>query len=226
MKDKMATCKTEKCLKRKDEILEASMYVFFEKGYNTTGIADIADRVGIGKSTVYEYFDTKADLFIETFRWFVMKSKAIMEEENKKRKSKSMKKQIAKLIDQRIVITCKKDKKVNVNFFHLIMEFKSSETSEEITKKLFAALRDAHEEFKGGIVSMLKEGIKNGEFKRNLNVQIVSEILFSATMGMNMQTNLNDKFNRDAVSKAFLKILFAGISSAKENKRKSKQSGN
>ncbi|MCD6218107.1 TetR/AcrR family transcriptional regulator [bacterium] len=216
----MATGKTEKRFKRKNEILEASLFTFARNGYNATGIADIADRVGIGKSTVYEYFDTKADLFIETFRWFVMKSKAIMEEENKKRKSKSMKKQIAKLIDQKIVMTGKKNIKANANLFHLIMEFKSSETSEEITKKLFAVLTDAHEEFKGGIVSMLKEGIKNGEFKRNLNIKIVSEIIFSATMGMNMQTNLNDKFNRDAVSKEFLKILFAGISNTKGNKKK------
>ncbi len=221
----MATCKTEKCLKRRNEILEASMYVFFEKGYNTTGIADIADRVGIGKSTVYEYFDSKADLFIETFRWFVMKSKEIMERESKERKTKSIKKQIAKLIDQKIVMTGNNKKKVNVNFFHLMMEFKSSEISEELTHKLIIALKNAHEEFKNGIVRMLEAGINNGEFMRTTNVRIVSEIIFSATMGMNMQKHLNDKFNRDAVSKEFLKILFAGISSSKENKRKSKQSG-
>ena len=182
LKDNMATGKTEKSLKRRNEILDASIYVFFEKGYNTTCIADIADRVGIGKSTIYEYFDTKADLFIESFRHFVMMSKEIIIRENKKRKSKSIKKQIAKLIDQKIITTSKKNKKLNVNFFHLIMEFKSSETSEEITKKLFVALKDAHEEFKNGIVQMLKEGIKNGEFKRNMDIQIVSEIIFSATM--------------------------------------------
>lgn len=220
----MATCKTKKCLERKEEILDASMYVFFEKGYNTTGIADIADRVGIGKSTVYEYFDSKADLFIESFRWFVKTSKETVIRENKKSKSKSVKRQIAKLIDQKI-ITTKKDKKISVNYFHLVMEFKSSETSEKITNKLFAALKDAHEEFKNGIVQMLKKGIENGEFRRNIDIRIVSEIIFTATMGMNMQKNLNDKFKRDAVSKEFLKVLFAGISRTKENIGKSKQSG-
>lgn len=219
LKAKMTIRKTEKSAKRRNEILNASMYVFFENGYNATGIADIADRVGIGKSTIYEYFDTKADLFVESFRYFVMKSKEIMEVENKKSKSKSAKKQIAKIIDQKIVTAGKKNKKINVNFFHLIMEFKSSEKSESVLKKLFVVLKDAHEEFKNGIVYMLKKGIQNGEFKRSLNVQTVSELVFSITMGMNMQKGLNDKFNRDAVSKAFLKILFAEISINKKSKK-------
>lgn len=45
-------------------ILEAAFALFSEKGYNNTKIVDIATRAGIGKGTVYEYYDSKEDLFI------------------------------------------------------------------------------------------------------------------------------------------------------------------
>lgn len=44
-------------------ILEAAYQLFLEKGYANTKIIDIANRAGIGKGTVYEYFDSKTTLF-------------------------------------------------------------------------------------------------------------------------------------------------------------------
>jgi AcrR family transcriptional regulator len=57
--------------KRKREILEAAAAVFAERGFRTARIADIADRAGIGKGTVYEYFRSKEDLFISLFDWYL-----------------------------------------------------------------------------------------------------------------------------------------------------------
>ncbi len=44
-------------------ILESAYQLFLEKGYANTKIIDIANRAGIGKGTVYEYFDSKTTLF-------------------------------------------------------------------------------------------------------------------------------------------------------------------
>ena len=41
--------------KRKD-ILAASVQVFAEKGFHAAGIADIAQKLGIGHGTFYRYF--------------------------------------------------------------------------------------------------------------------------------------------------------------------------
>ena len=48
---------------RPDEILDAALAVFAEKGLGGARMADIADRAGISKGTVYLYFETKDDLF-------------------------------------------------------------------------------------------------------------------------------------------------------------------
>lgn len=39
------------------------MLVFSQKGYHDTKIEDVAQAAGIGKGTVYEYFDSKLHLF-------------------------------------------------------------------------------------------------------------------------------------------------------------------
>jgi AcrR family transcriptional regulator len=51
--------------KRKREILDAGAQVFREKGYESSSIQDITDRVGIFKASFYYYIDSKEDLLYE-----------------------------------------------------------------------------------------------------------------------------------------------------------------
>ena len=55
------------------EILQAAVKVFSEAGFEGAKIEDIAKEAGIGKGTVYEYFDSKTTLFQEMFRYTVEK---------------------------------------------------------------------------------------------------------------------------------------------------------
>jgi AcrR family transcriptional regulator len=50
---------------RKEEILEAGLEIFSEKGYFNSKVAEIVEEVGIAKGTFYLYFDSKKDLFLE-----------------------------------------------------------------------------------------------------------------------------------------------------------------
>ena len=53
---------------REKNILEAARQVFGDHGFYQTKIQDIADEAGIGKGTVYEYFESKQDLFCRMVR--------------------------------------------------------------------------------------------------------------------------------------------------------------
>lgn len=50
---------------RRDEIMEAAVKVFAEKGYHRATIADITRAVGVGHSTFYLYFSSKGELLLE-----------------------------------------------------------------------------------------------------------------------------------------------------------------
>lgn len=48
---------------RPQEILDAALAAFAEKGFNAARMEDIAARAGVSKGTVYLYFESKQDMF-------------------------------------------------------------------------------------------------------------------------------------------------------------------
>ena len=50
---------------KRNAIVKAAVYLFRNKGYDTTNIDDIVAYAGIGKSTFYHYFKSKEELFYE-----------------------------------------------------------------------------------------------------------------------------------------------------------------
>jgi AcrR family transcriptional regulator len=50
---------------KRSVILKAAVYLFRDKGYDTTNIDDIVAYAGISKSTFYQYFRSKEELFYE-----------------------------------------------------------------------------------------------------------------------------------------------------------------
>lgn len=56
-----ATPETDK----RSAMLEAAYHCFTNHGFNASRIIDIAQRAGVGKGTVYEYFRSKEDLLLD-----------------------------------------------------------------------------------------------------------------------------------------------------------------
>lgn|GEM_PF-453985 len=54
-----------KKITKRDTILHSAFTLFLENGYLNTKIIDIANKAGIGKGTVYEYFSSKETLLLE-----------------------------------------------------------------------------------------------------------------------------------------------------------------
>lgn len=47
---------------RKDEILEEAAHLFAERGYEAVSLLEIAQAVGLSKTTLYHYFDSKDEI--------------------------------------------------------------------------------------------------------------------------------------------------------------------
>jgi AcrR family transcriptional regulator len=53
---------------KKQELIEAAGQIFLRYGYRKTTLDDLADAVGMRKSSLYHYFSSKDELFIEVSR--------------------------------------------------------------------------------------------------------------------------------------------------------------
>lgn len=54
-------------IEKKQLIAKTAVEVFAKKGFTETSVQHIADEAGIGKGTVYLYFDNKSDILYEVF---------------------------------------------------------------------------------------------------------------------------------------------------------------
>lgn len=52
---------------KRQVILDSAFQVFMKKGFHNAKMTDVAESAGIGKGTIYEYFDSKKALFEESF---------------------------------------------------------------------------------------------------------------------------------------------------------------
>ncbi len=50
--------------KKSEDIALAALALFAQRGFSSTSVEQIAEAVEIGKSTIYEYFKTKDDIFV------------------------------------------------------------------------------------------------------------------------------------------------------------------
>lgn len=56
---------------RPEEILDAALDLFTEKGFSSTRMVDIAKKAGISKGTLYLYFESKEIIFQELLRTMI-----------------------------------------------------------------------------------------------------------------------------------------------------------
>jgi AcrR family transcriptional regulator len=58
----------EEAEKRRHEIFHRVVTVFLKKGFHETSIREIAEAAGLGKSTLYDYFQTKDEILVYFFK--------------------------------------------------------------------------------------------------------------------------------------------------------------
>lgn len=58
---------------KRELILEAAARVFGEKGFHQATVEEIAKEAGVGKGTIYQYFDSKDEIFSQLHQWFIQR---------------------------------------------------------------------------------------------------------------------------------------------------------
>ncbi|MFP4081733.1 MAG: TetR/AcrR family transcriptional regulator [Candidatus Aminicenantes bacterium] len=63
---------------KREKILESAISVFAKKGIFKTKIADIAAAADVGKGTIYEYFNSKDEIFLAAFHYVIEKAERVV----------------------------------------------------------------------------------------------------------------------------------------------------
>ncbi len=155
--------------KRKHEILQKSLDVFIDEGYEDATFQKIADRCGITRTTLYIYFKNKHEIFLGSIKELLsgIESK-ILEILNDKDLSTV---DALRKVCSTIILECQGNKKLfNVLLAYLLQLKKSGIDPNERVRRRVIKMRHV-------LSTLMIRGIKNGEFT-NSNVKDMNELLY------------------------------------------------
>jgi len=143
---------------KREMILEAAYDLFLNKGYWETKIIDIAEKAGIGKGTVYEYFESKDDIFFELFKTKVAAGYDNLSELPGKKIDAETK--LREYIDIELSNTCKYT--FNKSFVMDLMMKSDAFRNPALIESIHGLVKK-----KAAILhTIIEEGITSGEFRR------------------------------------------------------------
>lgn len=156
--------------KRKQEILQKSLDVFIEEGYEDATFQKIADRCGITRTTLYIYFKNKHEIFLGSIKELLSELENSLKEVIKD-KSKNAEETLRQILST-IIIRCEENAKLFSVLLNYLMQLKKSgaDTNSRVRRRV---IRMHHI-----LVTIIIQGIRSGEFE-DKNVKVMEETLYA-----------------------------------------------
>ncbi|MBL7133210.1 MAG: TetR/AcrR family transcriptional regulator [Phycisphaerae bacterium] len=165
---------------KRQAILNAAEKTFGANGYAATTIEQIAADAGISKGSVYNYFRSKQDLFMELFAQSVATDEA----------------QVDTLLNQPIPASRKIEALLDMwfkSFEHyerigaLFLEYWATAAREHREGGLAATFQQMYARWRGRIAAIIEQGIDSGQFRRELDTQWVVTGIMAMLDGLTIQ---------------------------------------
>ncbi len=184
----------------RESLLEAGLKVFATNGFRKTTLDDIAAEAGIAKSTLYNYFQDKADIYFQVCLFAVLdwqnyvKEKVAKVEEPRDQFLTLGRESFSYLLGHNDL------RKVLQDDPELFPLFRQSTRYPEVELEAEKMLRD-----------ILKQGIRKGVFRR-VPVEPVTQVIFSIYRMFVVKTYLeHPKFGEDQLFELALNVILDGI---------------
>lgn len=184
---------------KKIEILKAAAIVFSKNGFYAAKMEDIAKQAGIGKGTVYGYFDSKEALFHELLKYGIEEYKEGMEKVLKEKGS----------VKDKTIELFKYHGKFLTKYIDIAQIFINQqavfpkELRKEMLKekmKLFSMLKE-----------MIEQGKKDGELRADLDEELATLSIAGSISQFYGKKVFFDNYSYDEISpEPMVEILFKG----------------
>jgi len=184
----------------KERITEQSIRLFEKKGFSETSIQDIVDSLGVTKGTFYYYFSSKEELLMDIHSGYIDEL-LIKQDRIFKDGSKSCKEKLFEIVF--VLLADIKTRGSAAKIF-----FRELKNLNEERSSLIHSKRD---QFRFNIEELINEGMKNGEFRPDLNASIITFGILGITNWSYQWFNPNGTCTDREVAKIFVEMILKGI---------------
>ncbi len=160
--------------KRKHEILEKSLELFIEEGYEDVTFQKIADRCGITRTTLYIYFKNKREIFLWSIKQLLSELETkIMAQIDDESKSAS---ECLELMFNTIFDSCEQNRMLFKVLLSYLTQLEKSggNPGERVTRRV---IRLQHR-----MSTLIIRGQKSGELKKH-SVKELNSLFYNLTEG-------------------------------------------
>jgi AcrR family transcriptional regulator len=190
---------------KRDNIINAAIQVFSQKGYAAARIIDVARSAGIGKGTVYEYFSSKEDLFFCVFQKVMQESESQMEVIAASRSGTVA--QRLEIMGDGLMRTWL-DK---LELYSLVMEFWAAASASASRRRFKGTFQNAYRAFRQTIAKLIEEGMHHGEFSPACQPVEVASGLIGMWDALLLQAWTDSSFDALGSSRVCLKVMLQGM---------------
>ena len=191
--------------RKRAHIILAAARVFAEKGFSGTMMSEIADHAGIGKGTLYEYFDSKEALFFSVFEWYARQTEEA---------AKVSMSALGGSASERLTVLSESVMQSWLqmkDLFTLVMEFWAASASSQMKKRFKGYFRQAYQDFRTLVAALIREGIQHGEFQEDVIPESVAAALVGSWDALLLQAWFDDSFDPLTTARDYVAILIRGM---------------
>ena len=195
-----------KRVSKREKILLAALHVFANYGYEKARMKDIAENAGIGKSTIYEYFKNKEELFRELVDFLFRDLEeytisSVNPEDPPVEKICSIITAFAEYMTNMPYGTVSETMAITLDIF-----------DQSIRSKI-VDLRPIYQRESEALVQIIQEGIQNNKLKTNIPPESIASIIVAFLDGLLTQWLLfPDQVDINERVKEFCSLLRKGLS--------------
>lgn len=187
---------------RRQQILEAALTVFSQKGFHTANVSDVAAQAGVSQGTIYWYFDSKDDLFQAA-----LLSVFVGLEEGAFAPLAECATATEKLLALATSMVSMAEMAEVEGLFMLFLGYWASSERREESAQIWT---DLLSQYKDVVADIVEEGVSNGEFKP-VDAEALVWALLAAYDGLAAYAILMPDLDLERVNMAFVKTLVEGL---------------
>ncbi len=184
----------------KEKITEQSILLFEKKGFSNTSIQDIVDALHVTKGTFYYYFSSKVELLMDIHLAYI---------------NDLLERQTATLEDKRLTSSEKLQKVVYILIADIEKQGPSGRVffreMRHLDEKGVVIIKEKREIFRLNIENIIKEGIRTGEFRRDLQANMISFAILGMTNWSYQWFHPSGDVSIEELTRIYVEMILKGI---------------
>lgn len=189
---------------KRPRLVDAACAVFAEKGYASTRVADIAERAGVGKGTVYEYFSSKEELLFAVFELInaeisLRMNDALAAGDSGEEKLHNMLRLGAEVVTEQVEMQ------------PVLLDFWAAARGKDFEEAYHRAVVASYAHFRTLFADFVRDGQRRGEFKTSVDAEALATTVVATVDGLGIQLFFDRTLDPHRITEAFGQLLYESL---------------